>query len=267
MFRFAILVAGAMAMSDPTDMKPSCSERGKAYVTADKISSGPDGLYVINAISCQQSCAANPTCKKFTWKGDTTPLKGGCWLVSDADAEVRDDPMAISGPRLCPAAASSFRRSGPIAISDMGKSGAKDLHDADSLGGKDKTLVAGASTVSKRSDAATFLLGLLAIAGVVGAIFGIAGATYFLAARKPKKTRALKAAPQDEERPIMDETPMPTTSSMPSMQSMPFMQAPMPVPAALTAMPLGPMAQMQPIQYPQYYQPLHIMPPQFAGKP
>ena len=32
MFRFAILVAGAMAMSDPTDMKPSCSERGKAYV-------------------------------------------------------------------------------------------------------------------------------------------------------------------------------------------------------------------------------------------
>ena len=175
--------------------------------------------------------------------------------------------MAISGRRLCPAAASSFRRSGPIAISDMCKSGAKDLHDADSLGGKDKTLVAGASTVSKRSDAATFLLGLLAIAGVVGAIFGIAGATYFLAARKPKKTRALKAAPQDEERPIMDETPMPTTSSMPSMQSMPFMQAPMPVPAALTAMPSGPMAQMQPIQYPQYYQPLHIMPPQFAGKP
>ena len=45
-------------------------------VTAEKMSSGPDGLYVINAISCQQSCAANPTCKKFTWKGDTAPLKG-----------------------------------------------------------------------------------------------------------------------------------------------------------------------------------------------
>ena len=170
--------------------------------------------------------------------------------------------MAISGPRLCPVAASSLRRSGPIAISDMGKSGAKDLHDTESLGGKDKTLVAGASTVSKRSDADTFLLGLLAIVGVVGALFGVAGATHFLAAKKPKKTRSLKAAPQDEERPIMDETPMPSASSMPSM---PSMQAPIPVPSALTAMP--PMAQMQPIQYPQYYQPLHIMPPQFAGQP
>ena len=199
----------------------------------------------------------------FCWAGPAPAPSGGCWLVSDADAEVRDDPMAISGPKLCPTAASSFRRSGPITIADMGKSGAKDLHDADSLG-KDKTLVAGASTVSKRSDAETFLLGLLAIVGVVGAIFGIAGATHFLAAKKPKKTRALKAAPQDEERPILDETPMPTASSMPSM---PSMQAPMPVPAALQAMPSGPMAQMQPIQYPQYYQPLHIMPPQFAGQP
>lgn len=264
MFRFAILVAGAMAIAEPADMKPSCSEKGKAYVTAEKIRSGPDGLYVINAISCQQSCAANPSCKKFTWKGDTTPLKGGCWLVSDADAEVREDPMAISGPRLCPATA--LRGSGPVVISDMGKSGAKDLHDADSQGGTEKTLVSGASTAS-RSDADTFLLGLLGVVGVVGAVFGIAGAAHFLLARKPsslRKTRALKAAPQDEERPIMDETPMPSTSTMPSM---PSMQAPMPVPSALTAMPSGPMAQMQPIQYPQYYQPLHIMPPQFAGQP
>eukprot|EP00435_Cladocopium_sp_Y103_P062789 s352_g24.t1 len=57
MFRFAILVAGAMAIAEPADMKPSCSEKGKAYVTAEKIRSGPDGLYVINAISCQQRVA------------------------------------------------------------------------------------------------------------------------------------------------------------------------------------------------------------------
>ena len=65
-------------------------------VNAEKVKSGPDGLFVINAMSCQQSCSANPYCKKFTWKRDTTPMGGdslgttpvmidsscaGCWQV------------------------------------------------------------------------------------------------------------------------------------------------------------------------------------------
>ena len=55
---------------------PFMSHVPSIKVNAEKVKSGPDGLFVINALSCQQSCAANPDCKKFTWKRDTTPMKG-----------------------------------------------------------------------------------------------------------------------------------------------------------------------------------------------
>ena len=59
-------------------------------VNAEKVKSGPDGLFLLNALSCQQSCAANPDCKKFTWKRDTTPMGGDslvCRMLAGLDPE------------------------------------------------------------------------------------------------------------------------------------------------------------------------------------
>ena len=36
----------------------------------------PNGAYLVNAMLCQQSCATNPSCEKFTWKRDSEPAGG-----------------------------------------------------------------------------------------------------------------------------------------------------------------------------------------------
>ena len=61
------------------------SSPGVAYVES-RPPGVPNGAYLLNALSCQQSCAANPWCLKFTWKRDT----GGAQLrIMHTDAKTK----------------------------------------------------------------------------------------------------------------------------------------------------------------------------------
>ena len=192
---------------------------------------------------------------------------GGCFLISDAEAEAIEDPQATSGPKACdlgvtPGVAPSLRGSVVgISLSD-GLPGAKAKAQMDRK--NEKTLIAPASSPGP-SDVNTFLLGLICVLSVAAAIGIIAGAAHFLLGKKkPKKSRSLKAAPEDEQ--PLERAPMPSTSSMSFVPSMPIQMSAPPTMAMPPTMQMSvPMAQPQPIQY---YQPLQYdhYAQQFAGQ-
>eukprot|EP00930_Biecheleria_cincta_P045650 TRINITY_DN3145_c0_g1_i1.p1 TRINITY_DN3145_c0_g1~~TRINITY_DN3145_c0_g1_i1.p1 ORF type:complete len:1615 (-),score=264.69 TRINITY_DN3145_c0_g1_i1:94-4938(-) len=85
--------------------KPDCSDVGKAYHHPSV--TYPNGAYVHDALTCQWSCSANPSCKVFTYYVNSK----ACWLLGENATEFASE-AAISGPKRCEIAS----RSAPLEV-------------------------------------------------------------------------------------------------------------------------------------------------------
>eukprot|EP00438_Fugacium_kawagutii_P015600 Skav212771 [mRNA] locus=scaffold159:75850:76308:- [translate_table: standard] len=59
--------------------------------------------WTATAEACQQKCRSSAPCSFFTWKSDSHPMKGGCWLFPETSVPMTQvkDPNATSGVKDC----------------------------------------------------------------------------------------------------------------------------------------------------------------------
>lgn len=131
---------------------PSCLKEGT--LGKDPFLPAPS-MYVANWASCAQNCEKSLLCKEFSYKEDTAPSKGGCWLFNKANVNFDEDAKAVTGDKTCQdteasaaaaAAVAAAAQTGPAALSDAADAtveGAAASITPD--GGKQKSMLAGSS--------------------------------------------------------------------------------------------------------------------------
>ena len=89
MARWALLVS-ALA-------EPECLRVGE--IGRDPLMPSPN-MYVPDLESCEKSCRESLLCQEFSFKQDTVPTSGGCWLFNEHVKLVKD-VNASSGAKSC----------------------------------------------------------------------------------------------------------------------------------------------------------------------
>ena len=110
--------------------EPSCLKAG--FIGKDVYLPLPN-MYVANWATCAMNCAKSPICQEFSFKADTTPTSGGCWLFNHADVKFQEDSQAVTGPKTCqdrefdPGVAETMAKTAGVASGSSGKEGANDV--------------------------------------------------------------------------------------------------------------------------------------------
>ncbi|CAJ1388894.1 unnamed protein product [Effrenium voratum] len=58
-------------------------------------------LYFKTVAECQKSCDSNLLCQWFSYKADSYPTNGACYIFTKTDVAKEADPKAFSGPKGC----------------------------------------------------------------------------------------------------------------------------------------------------------------------
>ncbi|CAJ1350076.1 unnamed protein product [Effrenium voratum] len=76
----------------------SCLESG--MLSKDPSAPLP-ALYFKTVAECQKSCDSNLLCQWFSYKADSYPTNGACYIFTKTDVAKEADPKAFSGPKGC----------------------------------------------------------------------------------------------------------------------------------------------------------------------
>lgn len=120
---------------------PSCLKQGT--LGKDPFLPAPS-MYVANWASCAENCHKSLLCKEFSYKEDTTPSKGGCWLFNKVNVNFDEDAKAVTGDKACQDTEASAV---PVVPATAALSGPA-LSDSAGItpdGGKQKSMLAGSS--------------------------------------------------------------------------------------------------------------------------
>ena len=111
MARKTLMLLLAPALADPDCLKPGLGK--------DPMLPAPS-MYVANWATCAENCAKSLTCQEYSFKSDTAPTSGGCWLFNKADVDVEADPKAVTASKACkaPPAALAAAEAGMNALAD-----------------------------------------------------------------------------------------------------------------------------------------------------
>lgn len=95
--------AGSVESVEVTDSASSASCMKQGMVLQNGALLPAPTEWTATPESCQQKCHSSTACSFFTWKSDTHPMKGGCWLFPESSLPMTrvKDPNATSGVKDC----------------------------------------------------------------------------------------------------------------------------------------------------------------------
>ena len=82
----------------PALAAPSCLKQGT--LGKDPFLPAPS-MYVADWASCAKNCEQSLLCKEFSFKEDTVPTTGGCWMFNKVDVDFQEDSKAVTGDKTC----------------------------------------------------------------------------------------------------------------------------------------------------------------------
>ena len=118
------ILAGAIASP--------CEKVGIAYGDVAGI---PNAGYTNDADGCQMTCGNDFKCKSYTWKENSSPMRGACWHFPSAEEAQTMEPSAVSGPKTCKSPATSAGAT----LGNIGDAASAGINEAvDSMNGEVK---------------------------------------------------------------------------------------------------------------------------------
>ena len=219
----------------PALAAPSCLKQGT--LGKDPFLPAPS-MYVADWASCAKNCEQSLLCKEFSFKEETVPTTGGCWMFNKVDVDFQEDSKAVTGDKTCQDPVTAETPATIEAAKD--NVAAISSATATSLGGVANTVAGAASTgVASLSDQASSAMDdassafhesqgkdlmatetgssdhtvLYCVLGGTAAAALIAGGGYLMMpGEKKKRKRGTRSAKTEEN--LVEETPTPTGADL-----------------------------------------------------